>query len=586
MGTKNEQLDKIRHSTSHIMAYAVREIFGDKIKFAIGPTIDDGFYYDFDLGDKTFTTEDLKAIEKRMAELIKKKLPFEKSDLPVKEALKKMSDQPYKQELINDLAKAGETAVSFYAVGDFTDLCRGPHVENTKELGVFKLMKTAGAYWRGDEKNKMLQRIYGTAFETKEQLAEYLKMLEEAEKRDHRTLGKELDLFVFSDLVGKGLPIFGPKGATIKRELERFTIDEELKRGYHHVVTPDLAKVDLYKKSGHYPYYKDTMYPVMKIDEEELILKPMTCPHHFMFYKSEPHSYRELPYRIGEIAHQYRYEKSGELSGLTRVRMFCLADAHIIAAKDQAKQVIKEVLELIDFINGTLGLVKGKDYRYRLSLGDRSDNKKYYKDDASWDYAENVLREVLTEVKAPFYEAANEAAFYGPKIDIQVKKVSGSEETAFTVQYDFVMPERFDLFFTNKEGEQEKPIVIHRSSIGCLERTMAFLIEHYAGAFPTWLSPVQAVVIPVSEKFTDYGQKVYDELLAAGVRVKLDDADESLGKRIRNAEKQKTPYILVVGEKEAAAKTVSVRKRGEGDLGSQPLNQFIEEIQKEIKEKE
>ncbi|MFA5124913.1 MAG: threonine--tRNA ligase [Patescibacteria group bacterium] len=585
MTTSNEQLDKIRHSTSHVMAYAVRELFGDKVKFAIGPTIDDGFYYDFDLNDQTFSPEDIKTIEKKMGDIIKKKLEFKKSESTIAEALEKMFNQPYKQELIKDLEKAEEKTVSFYTVGDFTDLCRGPHVENTKELGVFKLMKTAGAYWRGDEKNKMLQRIYGTAFETKEQLADYLRMMGEAEKRDHRKLGKELDLFVFSDLVGKGLPIFGPKGATIKRELERFTIDEELKRGYHHVVTPDLAKIDLYKKSGHYPYYKNTMYPVMKIDEEELILKPMTCPHHFMFYKSKPHSYRELPYRIGEIAHQYRYEKSGELSGLTRVRMFCLADAHIIAAKDQAKQVIKEVLELIDFINGTLGLIKGKDYRYRLSLGDRSDTKKYYKDDASWDYAENVLREVLTEVKAPFYEAANEAAFYGPKIDIQIKKVSGSEETAFTVQYDFVMPERFDLFFTNKEGEQEKPIVIHRSSIGCLERTMAFLIEHYAGAFPTWLSPVQAIIIPVSEKFTDYGQKVYDELLAAGVRVELDDADESLGKRIRTAEKQKTPYVLVVGERETKDETVAVRKRGEGDLGAKSIKEFSDLIQKEIEDK-
>ena len=580
----NEQLDKIRHSTSHILAYAVKKLFTD-VKFAIGPNIEDGFYYDFDLGNKSFTPEDLPKIEKKMAEIIKQKLDFKKSELPTKEALKKMTGQPYKMELIKDLEKEGEKKVSFYTVGEFTDLCRGPHVNNTKELGVFKLMKIAGAYWRGDEKNKMLQRIYGTAFETKEELEDYLKMIEEAEKRDHRKIGKDLKLFVFSDLIGKGLPTFGPKGATIKRELERFTIDEELKRGYHHVITPDLAKVDLYLKSGHYPYYKDTMYPIMKIDEEELILKPMTCPHHFMFYKSEPHSYRDLPYRIGEIAHQYRYEKSGELSGLTRVRMFCLADAHIIAAKDQAKQVIKEVLELIDFINETLGLVKGKDYRYRLSLGDRADTKKYYKDDNAWDYAENVLREVLTEVKAPFYEAANEAAFYGPKIDIQVKKVSGSEETAFTVQYDFVMPERFDLTFINKDGKEERPIVIHRSSIGCLERTMAFLIEHYGGAFQTWLSPTQAIIIPVSEKFNGYGEKVSAELKQAGVRVELDNSDESLGKRIREAEKQKTPYILVVGEKEMKDKSVAIRKRGEGDLGAQKMEKFVEMIMEEIKKK-
>jgi threonyl-tRNA synthetase len=587
MKEKNdEKLDTIRHSTSHIMAYAVKELFGPKIKLAIGPTIEDGFYYDFDLGGKTsFKPDDLEKIEKKMAELIGKNLKFEKSEASIKEALKKTTGQPYKIELIEDLEKADERKVSFYQVGDFEDLCRGPHVASTKELGHFKLLSIAGAYWRGNEKNKMLQRIYGTAFATKEELDQYLKMREEAEKRDHRIIGQDMKLFVFSELIGKGLPTFGPKGATIKRELERFTIDEELKRDYHHVITPDLAKVDLYKKSGHYPYYKDSMYPIMKIDDEELILKPMTCPHHFMFYKSEKHSYRELPYRIGEIAHQYRYEKSGELSGLTRVRMFCLADAHIIAAKDQAKQVIKEVLELVDFINGSLGLVKGADYRYRLSLGDRSDKEKYYQNDAAWDYAESVLREVLIEVKAPFFEAANEAAFYGPKIDIQMKKINGKEETAFTVQYDFVMPERFDLTFTNKEGKEERPIVIHRSSIGCLERTIAFLIEKYAGNFPTWLAPIQAIVIPVSEKFNDYAAKIKNALSAENIRVETDDSNESLGKKIRNAETKKVPYLLIVGEKEKTATTVAVRKRGQGDLGTQKIEEFLDKLKKEITNK-
>ena len=525
----DEKLDKIRHSLAHLMIIAVQELYPDA-GLGVGPSIENGFYQDFDLPE-AITPEILPKLEKRMRELIKENIKFVQHNVDFDEAYKFYKNDPYKTGFIDDLKARGEKQVSFYKSGNLDNLCAGPHVESAKEINpnAFKLTTIAGAYWRGDEKNKMLQRIYGIAFETKDELQKYLKMMEEAEKRDHRKLGKDLGLFVFSDLVGKGLPTFGPKGATIKRELERFTIDEELKRGYHHVVTPDLAKVDLYKKSGHYPYYKDTMYPVMKIDEEELILQPMTCPHHFMFYKSQPHSYRELPYRIGEIAHQYRYEKSGELSGLTRVRMFCLADAHIIAAKDQAKQVIKEVLELIDFINGTLGLTKGEDYRYRLSLGDRSDTKKYHKDDASWDYAENVLREVLTEAKAPFYEAANEAAFYGPKIDIQVKKISGSEETAFTVQYDFVMAERFDLYFTDKEGKQERPIVIHRSSIGCLERTMAFLIEHYAGAFPTWLSPVQALIIPVSEKFIDYAKEVKEQMLSNGIRVEMDDSNESLG---------------------------------------------------------
>ena len=442
-----KELDNLRHSLAHLLEAAVIELWPDARR-SIGPSIEDGFYYDFEFPEP-ISDENLHEIEDRMKEVLHTWKSFEREEISEKEAKKLFANNPYKLELIEEYK--GET-LTLYKSGEYVDLCRGGHVEKISDIkpDAFKLTHIAGAYWRGDEKNKMLTRIYGVAFETKKELDEYLLMQEEAKKRDHRKLGKDLGLFVFSDLIGKGLPTFGPKGATIKRELERFTIDEELKRGYLHVVTPDLAKVDLYKKSGHYPYYKDTMYPVMKIDEEELILKPMTCPHHFMFYKSEPHSYRELPYRIGEIAHQYRYEKSGELSGLTRVRMFCFADAHIITAKDQAKQVIKEVLELIDFINSTLGLVKGTDYRYRLSLGDRSDNKKYYKDDDSWEYAENVLREVLTEVKAPFYEASNEAAFYGPKIDIQVTKASGAEETAFTVQYDFVMPERFDLTYINK----------------------------------------------------------------------------------------------------------------------------------------
>jgi threonyl-tRNA synthetase len=580
----SSNIESIRHSLSHLLASAVVKKYPNT-KLGIGPVIDNGFYYDF-LFSNPVSESDLKDIEKEVRSLVSKKIEFKKEALTLADAKKIFADQPFKLELAEEYAREGKE-LSVYRSGDFVDLCSGPHVENTSEINAegFKLTKLAGAYWRGDEKNAQLTRIYGLAFESKKELDEYLKMQEEAEKRDHRKLGKEMGLFVFSDLVGKGLPIFAPKGATVKRELERFTIDEEIKRGYQHVITPDLAKVDLYKKSGHYPYYKDTMYPIMKIDEEELILKPMTCPHHFMFYKSEPHSYRDLPYRIGEIAHQYRYEKSGELSGLTRVRMFCLADAHIIAAKDQAKQVIKEVLELIDFINGNLGLVKGVDYRYRLSLGDRSDTKKYYKDDNAWNYAENVLREVLTEVKAPFFEAANEAAFYGPKIDIQMKKISGNEETAFTVQYDFVMPERFDLMFTNKEGKEEKPIVIHRSSIGCLERTIAFLIEHFAGAFPLWLSPVQVAVLPISEKQNKYASEILAELKDAGIRAELVDKNETIGKKIREAETQKTPYIAVVGGKEEENKTVALRKRKQGDLGEVKTKDLIDRLSREIKEK-
>jgi len=584
-------LEEKRHSLSHLMSMAVQELY-PQVGLGVGPVIENGFYQDYDLPAEALAKEGLlELLEKRMRELIKENIKFEQHDMDFNEALKLYKNDPYKTELINDLKNAGEKKVSFYKSDWFDNLCAGPHVKSTKEINpeAFKLTHIAGAYWRGDEKNKMLTRIYGLAFESKEELDEYLALQEEAKKRDHRVIGKNLRLFVFSDLVGKGLPTFGPKGATIKRELERFTTDEELKRGYHHIITPDLAKVDLYKKSGHYPYYKDTMYPVMKIDEEELILKPMTCPHHFMFYKSEPHSYRDLPYRIAEIAHQYRYEKSGELSGLTRVRMFCLADAHIITAKDQAKQVIKEVLELIDFINGTLGIIKGTDYRYRLSLGDRFDTKKYYKDDVSWNYAENVLREVLNEVKAPFYEAANEAAFYGPKIDIQVKKISGTEETAFTVQYDFVMPERFDLIFTNKEGKSERPIVIHRSSIGCLERTMAFLIEKYAGNFPLWLSPVQVKVIPVRKSHNVYAQEVYETLKKNDIRAEVDLEDKNLGKKVRAAKNEKIPYWIVVGDKEVESKEVTVESRGSGDesqkLGSMSPSKFLELLQKQIKEK-
>ncbi len=581
---EQEKIQKIRHSLAHLLGSAVLQIWPDA-KIATGPAIENGFYYDFD-----FTTpiveKDLGKIEQKMRETIKKWKSFEKSEISEDDAKKLFSGNPYKLELIEEYAKDGQK-LSTYTSGDFTDLCAGPHVENIDEIknSAFKLERIAGAYWKGSEDNKMLTRVYGLAFATKEELSAYELQQEEAKKRDHRKIGQDLKLFVFSDLIGKGLPTFGPKGATIKRELERFTIDEEIKRGYHHVVTPDLAKVELYKKSGHYPYYKDTMYPVMKIDEEELILKPMTCPHHFMFYKSEPHSYRDLPYRIGEIAHQYRYEKSGELSGLTRVRMFCLADAHIISAKGEAKQVIKEVLELIDFINGTLGMVKGVDYRYRLSLGDRTDTEKYYKDDASWEYAENILREVLTDLNAPFYEASNEAAFYGPKIDIQVKKASGKEETAFTVQYDFVMPDRFDLTFTNKEGKEEKPVVIHRSSIGCLERTMAFLIEKYMGAFPLWLSPVQVKVVPVRENHNEEAKKVADKLKEAGFRVDLDDKDGNMGGKVRDAKNNKIPYVVILGDKDISAKVITVENRDKGSLGQMSLEKFLEMIEEERKEK-
>lgn len=585
---QHNHLWALRHSAEHVLMEAMVRLYGfNKFYMAMGPATDEGFYFDFEpLNSLKVSEEDFPAIETEMLKIIKENQLITRKEVSLDEAKEIFSYNPYKMEWLDSITNRGEKIILYInGNNELIDLCAGPHVSSTSKIKAFKLLSVAGAYWHGDEKNKMLTRIYGTAFESAEELDRYLKDLEDAKLNDHRKIGKDLELFVFSDLIGKGLPIFGPKGATIKRELERFTTDEELKRGYHHVVTPDLAKVDLYKKSGHYPYYKDTMYPVMKIDEEELILKPMTCPHHFMFYKSGQHSYRDLPYRIGEIAHQYRYEKSGELSGLTRVRMFCLADAHIIAAKDQAKLVIKEVLELIDYINSQLGIIKGQDYRYRLSLGDRSDTKKYYKDDAAWDYAENILRQVLVELDAPFFEATNEAAFYGPKIDIQIKKLGGKEETAFTVQYDFVMPDRFDLTFINQNGKEERPIVIHRSSIGCLERTIAFLIEKYKGAFPVWLSPVQAKIIPITDSQHDYAHKVGELLAQNNIRFEIDDRSEKMQAKIRDAQLQKIPYMLVIGQREAGNNQVSVRQRDEQDLGPMAIDDFIGKIKEQIQTK-
>lgn len=585
----NLNLEKIRHSTEHVLTQAMQQLFPNRFLMAMGPATDDGFYFDFEtLDDFKINEDSFPLIEAEMQKIIKKKLPIVKKEISLNQAKQLFKNNPYKIDWLNSI-KDREEIISVYWTGDqFVDLCAGPHLESTGEIKAFKLLSIAGAYWHGDEKNKMLTRIYGTAFNSQRELDQYLAEIEEAKLNDHRKIGQDLELFVFSETIGKGLPTFGPKGATIKRELERFTIDEELKRGYHHIITPDLAKVDLYKKSGHYPYYKDTMYPVMKIDEEELILRPMTCPHHFMFYKSQPHSYRDLPYRIAEIAHQYRYEKSGELSGLTRVRMFCLADAHIVSAKNQAKEVIREVLELIDFANQTFGMAKGQDYHYRLSLGNRLDNKKYYKDDAAWDYAEDILRQVLKETNAPFFEAKDEAAFYGPKIDIQVKKAGGKEETAFTVQYDFVMPERFDLTFTNKKGQDERPIVVHRSSIGCLERTIAFLIEKYKGAFPVWLSPLQVKIIPITDKQIEYAQKIGSILQENNIRFQIDDKPETMQNKIRETTAEKIPYMLIVGQREAESTdmSVSLRQRDGKDLGVMPLSQLVKTLQKQIKTKD
>lgn len=587
MENKDIDLNNLRHSAAHLLAAGVMEIW-PQTKRAIGPAIENGFYFDFDFGDIKISEADFPRIEAKMREILSFWTQFTQHELSAQAAKNEYPNNPYKHELINEFSNNGELKVSFFKSGNYWDLCRGGHIANpAKELTHFKLLSVAGAYWRGNEKNKMLTRIYGTVFPTQKELANYLHLTEEAQKHDHRKIGKDLKLFVFSDLVGKGLPMLTPHGATIRRELERFVVDEEIKRGYLHVVTPPLAKVDLYRTSGHYPYYKETMYPPMKVDEEELILRPMTCPHHFMLYKAELRSYRELPVRFAELSPQFRYEKSGELTGLMRVRMFTLADAHIICAPEQANQEIHAVLDLIDYVNSVFGMTKGVDYRYRLSLGDRDDQVKYFKNDNAWAHAEDILRDVLVQRQAPFFEAEKEAAFYGPKIDVQVKNIGGKEETAFTVQYDFVMPRRFDLAYVGESGKMAQPIVIHRSSIGAFERTMAFLIEKYAGAFPLWLSPIQIAVIPIADRHLEPSKKAVAKLSQLGIRVSLDDRHESMQSKIRLATLQKIPFMAIIGDKEISQKEtrVSVRTLAGKDLGSFKLEDLGDKLAKDIEAK-
>lgn len=586
MKNKQDQmkLDQLRHSTAHLLAAAVLKIWPNA-KPAIGPAIENGFYYDFDFSDIKVSDQDLKSIEKQMKKLSNSWQSFERIEVDATKAKATFPNNPYKQELIEEFSQEKQV-ISLYKSGEFIDLCRGGHVDNpNQQLKYFKLLSVAGAYWRGSEKNKMLTRIYGTAFETKEELDQHLKLLEDAKKRDHKKLGQELDLFTFSESVGKGLPLWTPKGSTLRRVLERFIIDEEISRGYQHVYTPDIANLNLYKKSGHYPYYKDSMYAPIKLDDEEFMLRPMTCPHHFELFNSSPKSYKDLPMKIAEISRLYRYEKSGELMGLLRVRAFSLTDAHIVCRKQQAEEVIGEVFDLIEYLCDIFGLKMGENYHYRLSLGSRDDESKYFKDDASWDYAENVLRKVLKDRNAIFVEAEDEAAFYGPKVDVQMKNVNGKEDTAFTNQYDFVMPKRFDMKFTNEQGQEEEPIVIHRASLGAIERTVAFLIEHFAGAFPVWLAPIQTIVIPIGENHQDYASQVTKSLSLSGVRVENWDQSESLQKKIRLAEKQKIPYMLIIGDKEVVSQSVSVRKRGQIDEGAKPYQKFEDQIKTEINNK-
>lgn len=585
-----KNIEKIRHSLAHLLAMAVLEKF-PKAEIGIGPVIENGFYYDF--GKISISDADLPQIEKRMRELIKQNLVFKKEKVSFSEAKKLFSKQPYKLELISEIKKQKKPITIYKTCPQkiencFIDLCAGPHIKSTSEINPdsFKLTRIAGAYWRGSEKNPMLTRIYGLAFETKKELDDYLKMQEEAEKRDHRKIGERLNLFVFSETVGKGLPLWTEKGAVIRREIERFIIDEEIKRGYKHVYTPDLARLELYKKSGHYPYYKNSMYAPIKIENEEFMLKPMSCPHHFELYLSKSRSYRELPMKIAELTKLYRYEKSGELTGLLRVRSFCLADAHIICANErQAREEISGAIDLIEYIAKIFGLKIGENYWYRLSLGDLKDKKKYFQDNKAWDKAEKLFRSLLKERKSIFEEAKGEAAFYGPKIDIQMKNVFGKEDTAFTVQYDFVMPKRFPLNYVNQKGKLKETIVIHRSSFGAIERSIAFLLEYFSGALPLWLSPTQAIILAISEKHSAYAKKIFSELKKENIRVELSDANETLGKRIREAELQKIPYILIVGDKETQNQTVNIRHYRRGQEGEIKLEELIKKIKEEIEKK-
>lgn len=568
------------HTTSHIMAQAIKRLYKDtKIQLAIGPAIENGFYYDFDT-DYKFSNADFEKIEAEMKKIIKEDLPIERFELPRNEAIKLMKDagEDYKVELIEDLPE--DEVLSFYKQGEFVDLCAGPHLMSTGKVKSVKILATSGAYWRGDEKNKMLQRIYGISFPKASLLDEHLQMLEEAKQRDHRKLGKDLELFMTHKLVGSGLPMYLPNGATVRRLLERYIQDKEIKMGYKHVYTPSLANVELYKTSGHWDHYKEDMFPVMKMDNEELVLRPMNCPHHMLVFKSKMRSYKDLPIRIGELAHDFRYEDSGSVCGIERVREMCQNDAHLFVRPDQIKEEVAKVVKLILDVYKDFGF---KDYKFRLSLRDKNDKHKYFDDDEMWEKAESELREILTELGLDFYEAEGEAAFYGPKLDVQLKSAIGHDVTVSTCQLDFLLPERFELEFIGEDGKAHRPVVIHRAILGTLDRFMAFLIEETKGAFPTWLAPLQVKILPISDKHLEYANKVKEMLEEKNVRVEVDDRAEKIGYKIREAQLQKVPYMLVVGDKEEAENKVGVRDRKQGDLGAIDVNEFVLKIDEEIK---
>lgn len=578
---ENERLSVLNHSCAHLMAQAVKRVF-PKALFWVGPVIEEGFYYDIDFKDDVLTEDDLLKIEKEMKKLSKDGKRIVRNELTREEALERFKDDPYKIDLINNMEDS--EIISIYTQGDFTDLCRGPHVETVKELKHFKLIKFSGAYWKGDANNKMLQRIYGICFDTKEELDKHLQMLEERKERDHRKLGKELDIFMTSSLVGPGLPLWLPNGSTIRRELERYIVDKELERGYQHVYTPILANTELYKISGHWDHYKDNMYPVMKMDREEVVLRPMNCPHHMLLYKNGLHSYRDLPIRIGELGHDFRYEASGAVTGLERVRGMCQNDAHLFVRPDQIKDEVKDVVDLILDVYDDFNIT---DYEFRLSLRGKENKEKYFDDDEMWDLAEDSLRSILNELNIDYYEAEDEAAFYGPKLDVQIKTALGHELTLSTCQLDFLLPRQFELTYINENGEKETPVVIHRAILGTFERFVAFILEEFKGAMPLWLAPTQVAIVPVHhEKHLDYALYIEEKLRGLNMRVKLDSRNEKLGYRIREAQTNKIPVQLVLGDKEVENQTVNVRRFGKKEQETITVEELLMKLQKEIEDKE
>ncbi|EPC6337720.1 threonine--tRNA ligase [Enterococcus faecium] len=575
-----DALGLVRHSAAHLMAQAMRRLYPN-IHFGVGPAIDSGFYYDTDNGQNQVTAEDLPAIEAEMMKIVKENLPIERRVLSKQEALEIFASDPYKVELISELPE--EEVITAYQQGEFIDLCRGPHVPSTGRIQVFKLLSVAGAYWRGNSNNQMMQRVYGTAFFDKKALKEYIRLREEAKERDHRKLGKELDLFMVSPEVGSGLPFWLPKGATIRRTIERYIVDKEVSLGYQHVYTPIMGDVELYKTSGHWDHYQEDMFPPMDMgDGEMLVLRPMNCPHHMMVYKNAIHSYRELPIRIAELGMMHRYEKSGALSGLQRVREMTLNDGHTFVRPDQIKDEFKRTLELMVAVYADFNIT---DYRFRLSYRDPNNTDKYFDDDAMWEKAQVMLKAAMDELELDYFEAEGEAAFYGPKLDVQVKTALGTEETLSTIQLDFLLPERFDLTYVGEDGENtHRPVVIHRGIVSTMERFVAYLTEVYKGAFPTWLAPIQATIIPVSvDAHGDYAYEIKERLQMKGLRVEVDDRNEKMGYKIRASQTQKIPYQLVVGDKELEDATVNVRRYGSKETAVEDLNIFIDAMEAEVK---